>query len=234
MADELQPAYLIAGSDRPKVDRAVARLRGSLRARRGRAARRRRLERRRRSRRLQRDGALRLRQPARRLRGRRGLEAARREGDRGVPQVARTRDDPRARRPTSCARTRRSRRRSAGARRCSSGTCSSRAVPKWIAEQFKLSGVTVEPEACRLLADLVGEDLYELASEIEKLVTWAAGAGLTAADVETLVAPRADSPPWNLTDAWGARDVEGVLRAAERMLDRTGDPVSKTIPRLVG
>src|SRR5262249_21182970 len=27
MADELKPAYLIAGSDRPKVDRAVARLR---------------------------------------------------------------------------------------------------------------------------------------------------------------------------------------------------------------
>ena len=54
------------------------------------------------------------------------------------------------------------------------------------------------------------------------------------ADVEALVAPRAGSPPWNLTDAWGARDVGGVLRAAERMLDRTGDPVSKTIPRLVG
>ena len=27
MADDLKPAYLIAGSDRPKVDRAVARLR---------------------------------------------------------------------------------------------------------------------------------------------------------------------------------------------------------------
>ena len=27
MADELKPAYLIAGSDRPKVDRAVGRLR---------------------------------------------------------------------------------------------------------------------------------------------------------------------------------------------------------------
>ena len=57
---------------------------------------------------------------------------------------------------------------------------------------------------------------------------------MTDADVDVLVAPRAESPPWNLTDAWGARDVGGVLRAAERMLDRTGDPVSRTIPRLVG
>jgi DNA polymerase III delta subunit len=30
------------------------------------------------------------------------------------------------------------------------------------------------------------------------------------------------------------RDVGGVLQAAERMLDRTGDPLSRTIPRLVG
>ena len=44
----------------------------------------------------------------------------------------------------------------------------------------------------------------------------------------------AESPPWNLTDAWGTRDVGAVLREAEKMLDRTGDPVSRTIPRLVG
>ncbi len=53
---------------------------------------------------------------------------------------------------------------------------------------------------------------------------------VTEADVEALVAPRAESPPWNLTDAWGARDVGGVLRAAERMLDRTGDPLSQHDP----
>ena len=108
-----------------------------------------------------------------------------------------------------------------------------KAVNRWIAEQFKLNGTNADPEACRLLADLVGDDLYELAGEVDKLSTWADGSEVTEADVEALVAPRAESPPWNLTDAWGARDVGGVLRAAERMLDRTGDPVSRTIPRLV-
>jgi DNA polymerase III subunit delta len=109
-----------------------------------------------------------------------------------------------------------------------------RAIPRWIGEQFKLHEAAAEPEACRLLGELVGDDLYELAAEVEKLATWADGAEVTEADVEALVAPRAESPPWNLTDAWGARDVGGVLRAAERMLDRTGDPISRTIPRLVG
>jgi DNA polymerase-3 subunit delta len=109
-----------------------------------------------------------------------------------------------------------------------------KAIHRWIADQFKLHATAVEPEACRRLSDLVGDDLYELAGEVEKLATWARGDEVTEADVEALVAPRAESPPWNLTDAWGARDVGGVLRAAERMLDRTGDPPSRTIPRLVG
>jgi DNA polymerase-3 subunit delta len=109
-----------------------------------------------------------------------------------------------------------------------------KAVARWIADQFKLHQTKVEPEACRLLAELVGDDLYELAGEVDKLATWANGAEVTEADVEALVAPRADSPPWTLTDAWGARDVGGVLGAAERMLDRTPDPHSRTIPKLVG
>jgi DNA polymerase-3 subunit delta len=109
-----------------------------------------------------------------------------------------------------------------------------KAIHRWIADQFKLARTKAEPEACRRLAELVGDDLYELAGEVEKLATWSSGEEVREADVDLLVAPRAESPPWNLTDAWGARDVGGVLRAAERMLDRTGDPVARTIPRLVG
>jgi DNA polymerase-3 subunit delta len=109
-----------------------------------------------------------------------------------------------------------------------------RKIPQWIAEQFTIHGVKAEPEACRLLAELVGSDLHELAGEVDKLATWAGEDTVTEADVEALVTPRAESPPWALTDAWGARDVAAVLRAAERMLDRTGDPVSRTLPRLVG
>jgi DNA polymerase-3 subunit delta len=109
-----------------------------------------------------------------------------------------------------------------------------KAVVRWIADQFKLHGTTADPEACRLLAELIGDDLYELSGEVDKISTWANGERVGEDDVEALVAPRAGSPPWNLTDAWGARDVGGVLRATEKMMDRTGDPLSKTIPRLVG
>ena len=109
-----------------------------------------------------------------------------------------------------------------------------RALQGWVADQFKLHATKVEPEACRALIELVGEDLYELAAEIDKVVTWAGGELVTFGVIEQLVAPRGDSTNFALTDAWGARDVAGVLRATESMLERTGDPRSKTIPRLLG
>jgi DNA polymerase III subunit delta len=109
-----------------------------------------------------------------------------------------------------------------------------RGLQRWVAEQFQVHGATIEPEAARLLVELVGEDLYELATEIDKLATWAGGERVAVDDVERLVAARGETTSFALTDAWGARDVAGVLRASESMLERSGDPYSKTIPRLLG
>jgi len=94
----------------------------------------------------------------------------------------------------------------------------------WVAEQFAREGARAEPEACRLLVELVGDDLVDLATEVGKLATWADGEEIREADVEALVASRAETPPWTLTDAWARRDASAVLAACERILtsgDRT-------------
>ncbi len=111
---------------------------------------------------------------------------------------------------------------------------SQRSLPAWVGDQFKIRGGSADPEACRALIELVGNDLYELATEVDKLVAWAGAERVTESDVETLVAARAGASNFALTDAWGARDVAAVLRASEAVLDRTGDPRSRTIPRVVG
>jgi DNA polymerase-3 subunit delta len=107
-----------------------------------------------------------------------------------------------------------------------------RGLQGWVAEQFKLHGATAEADACRALIDLVGDDLVELALEVDKLTIWAAGARIEAADVVVLVAARAEATSFALTDAWGSRDIGAVLDAAESMLERSGDPRSRTIPRI--
>ena len=234
MADDLKPAYLIAGSDRPKVDRAVARLRA----------------------RFESDAvelhlgedvsgddavgacnALGLFGSGSRLIVIDGVEAWKAPDAKAIADYLKSpmpgttlalvgnelkKDAPLAKAVT------------AGKGEVLLWDVAQRAVARWIAEQFKMHGARADAEACRLLAELVGDDLYDLASEVEKLSTWASGEAITETDVAAIVAPRADSPPWNLTDAWGIRDVGGVLREAEKMLDRTGDPRSKTIPRVVG
>ena len=109
-----------------------------------------------------------------------------------------------------------------------------KSLPSWVAEQFKLHGVSADIDACRLLIELVGEDLYELASEVDKITTWAQpGATITDHEIEELVAPRAEASGFALTDAWGQRDAAGVLRASEALIERSGDPRSKSIPMLV-
>ena len=109
-----------------------------------------------------------------------------------------------------------------------------KALQRWISEQFGIHGTKAEPEACRALLELVGDDVYDLSSEIDKISTWAAGDRVTASDVERLVAARAETTNFALTDAWGARDVDAVLTASEGILERSGEPRSRTIPRIVG
>ena len=107
-------------------------------------------------------------------------------------------------------------------------------LPGWVGRQFAALGIKVDPAVSRILVDLVGDDLEELAGEVEKLAAWANGEPISEREVELLVAPRGETPPFAMTDAWGRRDVAGVLEASERLLARAGGPARDSLPRVVG
>ena len=231
MAEDLKPAYLLAGTDRPKVDRALARLRSRFAA-----------------------DAVELHSAAEvsgddvvaaanalglfagegRLILVDGVEAWKADDAKAIAAylkapvpattLALVADELKKDAPLAKA--------VAGAGEVLIWEVAKKSVQSWVAEQFKLHGAKAEPEAARALIVQVGDDLYELATEIDKLVTWAAGEPITAAAVEELVAARAEASNFALTDAWGARDLAGVLRATEQLLERTPDPRSRTIPRV--
>ena len=106
-----------------------------------------------------------------------------------------------------------------------------RDLPRWVRQQFARSGLEASTEACRALVELAGGDVHELATEIDKIATYAAGNEVGVADVELLVHARADVAPFVLTDAWGRRDTAGVLTACEAILERFG---SREVHALVG
>jgi DNA polymerase-3 subunit delta len=109
-----------------------------------------------------------------------------------------------------------------------------RRLGEWVTKQFADRGVSVDPEAARLLIEVVGEDPEELASEVDKISTWSAGEPIGTREIELLAAGCAEVPGYELTDAWGRRDLVAALASCQRLLERSGDPVSRTVPMLIG
>jgi DNA polymerase-3 subunit delta len=95
-----------------------------------------------------------------------------------------------------------------------------RRVPAWVAEQFARLEVQADRDACETLVALVGDDLAELENEVEKIAIWAGSERVTARDVDALAVHAREAPSWGLSDAWGAREVAEVLAAYESEMHR--------------
>jgi DNA polymerase-3 subunit delta len=111
-------------------------------------------------------------------------------------------------------------------------TVQKRDLQKWIAERFRDRGVQAEPDACAALLQLVGEDLQALATEIDKIAIWAAGEPIGEREVESLAAAAAETPTFMLTDAFAERDAARTLAASEAIFERDARPRRDTASRL--
>ena len=109
-----------------------------------------------------------------------------------------------------------------------------RKADAWVAERFKQAGVRAEPEAVAALVQLVGEDFQQLANEVDKLALWAGDEPIGEHEVEQLVAAVAETPTFALTDAWAQRDAGRTLDASETIFEREGRPRRDTAPRMAG
>jgi DNA polymerase III delta subunit len=99
-------------------------------------------------------------------------------------------------------------------------------IAAWVAEQFEQAGQRVSREVATVLVRQAGSDsLDRLASDIERIITWADGEPITRQVVETLATPHvADEKVWALTDAWSARDRSGFIRMSQQLLDQGEEP----------
>ena len=113
-------------------------------------------------------------------------------------------------------------------------TVPKKGMQSWVADQFRQRGVQAEPEACAALVQIVGDDLHTLSQEVDKLATWAAGEPIGEREVEALAAPAADSPTFTLTDAWAVRDAPRALAASETIFERESKTRRDTAARLAG
>jgi DNA polymerase-3 subunit delta len=95
----------------------------------------------------------------------------------------------------------------------------------WVRSEFDRLEAQASDEAARRLVEVVGDDVTTLALEAEKIALWASGEPIGAHEVEQLAVPApGDAPAWALADAWGNRDVGAVLAACEAELESGVEP----------
>jgi DNA polymerase-3 subunit delta len=106
-------------------------------------------------------------------------------------------------------------------------------LPDWVGEQFARLGAKADRDACRALVEVVGDDLDALSAEIDKLATYSERDQITVDMVERLSVGMSETPIFSLTDAWGRRDVGAVLAISESLLERTHRTRSGELLRIV-
>ena len=88
------------------------------------------------------------------------------------------------------------------------------ALREWIQRRVAKGSGTISPQAVRLLAALVGENLWVLASEIEKLLLYTYGRRIEEGDVREVVSYAREASVFTMVDAL----IEGRASTAARLL----------------
>lgn len=101
---------------------------------------------------------------------------------------------------------------------------SRREYPEWLGKRARDLGLHIAPGEARHLAGLVGDDAWRLDAELAKLAAYAGAApgrpaiGVSSADIDAVCSPSLDVQIWDLTDAVGRRDAAAAFRALEELL----------------
>ena len=97
-------------------------------------------------------------------------------------------------------------------------------VVRWVLERAAARGIPIERDAAEALADLIGANLWSIASEIEKLGQYANGRPITTADVRELTTAARQAGMFDLVDAAVEGRTPVALRLLRQMLEDASDP----------
>jgi DNA polymerase-3 subunit delta len=89
-------------------------------------------------------------------------------------------------------------------------------IANWIEERVRKCDGTITPAAIKLLAELIGGDLYAMGNEIDKLLNYSSAAEITEDNVRRLTSQTREPIVFDLVDAV----VEGRRKDAQLLLHR--------------
>ena len=98
----------------------------------------------------------------------------------------------------------------------------------WLGKHFAHNGVTATPELCSFIIDRCGRDMFNLASETDKLAYFVLASGrteITREDVMNVTIPASEYDAFAFTNAIGARRKEEALSILDDLRRRRADPL---------
>lgn len=99
-----------------------------------------------------------------------------------------------------------------------------RDVPGWIVQRSRQSGLTIAPRAVALLSSLVGNDLWTLSNELDKLAAYADGRQVEEEDVRALVSSIREANVFAMADALTEGHTEDAAGLIRRLLEEGDSP----------
>jgi DNA polymerase III delta subunit len=98
-------------------------------------------------------------------------------------------------------------------------------------QEAERMGVRLDPEAMLRFTELVGDHPEEITGEFEKLSTFAGSEQIDVTIVETMVAARHDDAPWALLDAITQRDRRGAVLELTKLFAGDVEP-HRVLPQI--
>ena len=98
----------------------------------------------------------------------------------------------------------------------------------WVGKHFEHNGVTAPPEICTMMIEWCGRDMYNLASETDKVAFYVLAQGrntVTREDLIKVAIPAAEYDAFALTNAIGARKKDDALNILQDLRRRKADPI---------
>ncbi|HMI81133.1 MAG TPA: DNA polymerase III subunit delta [Solirubrobacterales bacterium] len=94
-----------------------------------------------------------------------------------------------------------------------------REMPRLLVGEAQRLGFRLEPAAARLLVERMGANPLRLRNELERLALWAGEGGeVGLADLEAMIADTSEAAVWSLSDALIEGDAAAALRIGERLI----------------
>lgn len=98
---------------------------------------------------------------------------------------------------------------------------SKRSLPGWVVAAARQRGLRLSPQAARSLVARLGEGTARLSNELDRIALWAdQGAEVDVEDVEELTADTSERAGWTLADAIVARDPQEAVLVADALIEQ--------------